>query len=614
MKKITGFQITRMSASGFKCFQEEQTFDFGSVSFITGANHAGKTSVVDAIAFAVTGQDRYGGAHIDKLYCETLPDIEIHLWIKDDKGASHELVRTRKRDKMQVTWDGYAIRQADLSQMFGEKDEFLSIFNPLYFIETLGNDGQTLLQRNLPLIDHKAVLERLTEPEQALLENVSLLSPETFLKTIREEIRDLEEGKLVLEGQKVQLIQQQRENKEAVAQGKERMAQIKTQIDALEQKREVGIDRPALEKQLEGLHLRYEELLRDKPEEVPPELLEQLRQAELAQERLRLKGYEGKFTAALAETQAALQAAAAEHKQISTMLSRTQPGALCPTCKQPLPADAVAQAQDDLRQKLGEVTSRGQGLRSQLNDLKSLEAQARETFEQFHKEDVEKTAALLEQLRARKAEMEQELREHGETLSTLNSQIQELNASLTYGNLDDEEMQRLSDLHARKQEAEEELAALEKVAARPTPDLDARKKEVDELIRQKKLLMSAAVNYLAVRNELSFASLSMPQVKISLYDLVKTTGELKSAFRFQYNGRDYRRLSHSEKLRAGLEVSQLMKRLTGRRYPVFIDDVESITGLPKLPDQILLARVVPNAPLSVVTPGQSAPAPLKKAS
>ena len=70
--------------------------------------------------------------------------------------------------------------------MFGEKDEFLSIFNPLYFIETLGNDGQALLQKNLPLIDHKAVLERLTQPEQALLENMSLLSPETFLKTMRE--------------------------------------------------------------------------------------------------------------------------------------------------------------------------------------------------------------------------------------------------------------------------------------------------------------------------------------------------------------------------------------------------------------------------------------------
>ena len=41
---------------------------------------------------------------------ETLPDIKIHLWIKDEKGASHELVRTWKRDKMQVTWDGYSIR------------------------------------------------------------------------------------------------------------------------------------------------------------------------------------------------------------------------------------------------------------------------------------------------------------------------------------------------------------------------------------------------------------------------------------------------------------------------------------------------------------------------
>ena len=148
-------------------------------------------------------------------------------------------------------------------------------------------------------------------------------------------------------------------------------------------------------------------------------MLEQLRQAELAQERLRVKSYEGKFTAALAETQTALQAAAAEHKQVTAMLSRTQPGAVCPTCKPPLPADAVAQAQENLRQKLGEVTSRGQGLRSQLNDLKSLEAQARETFEQFHKEDVEKTAVLLARLQGQRTRMEEELRDYEKELAQL---------------------------------------------------------------------------------------------------------------------------------------------------------------------------------------------------
>ncbi len=82
-------------------------------------------------------------------------------------------------------------------------------------------------------------------------------------------------------------------------------------------------------------------MLREQPGEIPRELDEQLRQAELAQERLKGKVYESKFTAALAETQAALRAAAEEHKQVTVMLSRTQPGAVCPTCKQPLPYEAV---------------------------------------------------------------------------------------------------------------------------------------------------------------------------------------------------------------------------------------------------------------------------------
>ena len=56
MEKISRFQITSLTVAGFKYFREEQTFDFGPVNFVTGANHTGKTSVADAIAFAVTGQ------------------------------------------------------------------------------------------------------------------------------------------------------------------------------------------------------------------------------------------------------------------------------------------------------------------------------------------------------------------------------------------------------------------------------------------------------------------------------------------------------------------------------------------------------------------------------
>jgi len=134
-------------------------------------------------------------------------------------------------------------------------------------------------------------------------------APFTFDYTVRDR-KVSEDGKLVQKGQKVQLLHQQQESRKALKETKDRLAGITAQIDRLEQKKEVGINRSALERSLEELHLRYEGMLREQPGEIPKELDEQLRQAELAQKRLKGKDYESKFTAALAETQAALRAAA----------------------------------------------------------------------------------------------------------------------------------------------------------------------------------------------------------------------------------------------------------------------------------------------------------------
>ena len=93
----------------------------------------------------------------------------------------------------------------------------------------------------------------------------------------------------------------------------------------------------------------------------------------------------------------------------------------------------------------------------------------------------------------------------------------------------------------------------------------------------------------------------MNRVEISLYDVVKTTGEVKDTFRFTYNGRRYDRLSLSEKIRAGMEVSELMKRLTGRNYPQFIDNMESVDDIAnvKPSGQVIMAKCVHGAPLSI---------------
>ena len=83
--------------------------------------------------------------------------------------------------------------------------------------------------------------------------------------------------------------------------------------------------------------------------------------------------------------------------------------------------------------------------------------------------------------------------------------------------------------------------------------------------------------------------------------MVKSTGEQKAAFKFTYNGRRYDRLSLSEKIRAGMEVSELVKRLTGRNYPVFVDNMESVDDLANVrpTGQVTMAKCVHGAGLDV---------------
>ena len=62
MKKIEQFQITGMTLSGFKSYTTPTEITFGNPTVITGGNGRGKTSIADAISFAVTGLPFFGGA------------------------------------------------------------------------------------------------------------------------------------------------------------------------------------------------------------------------------------------------------------------------------------------------------------------------------------------------------------------------------------------------------------------------------------------------------------------------------------------------------------------------------------------------------------------------
>lgn len=597
MKKIEQFQITNLMISGFKSYEQPTELIFGNPTVITGGNGRGKSSIADAIAFAVTGYPFFGERGIDRLHNENNPDVSIRMHFVDETGALHELSRTRRKNRMTITYDGYEIRQLDLTDLFGERDVFLSILNPLYFIEELGEDGKKLLERYLPVIPHETVLAQLSESVRERLKDETLLSPEGYLKRSREEIRGLEERITYLSGQKDMAASQGESHEQAERELSEQTNALRTEIRALEQKQFSGMDIPTMQERLVELSGRYEEAVRDE-RAVDAEQREQLMALREKIARREAEQYQSKFTQALAEASAKVQELGVRYQREIAAYKAIHADMECPTCHRSVTEQSLSEVQTALKKVISELYAAGTEQRTQLVELQEMDKKAAETFSQFKEDDLGKWTAEA-------AELEQQCAAFLSRTSTeteeLRAEIQTLTTDLEYGDLTQTEYDRLSVCREELRQSEAKLAALRTMAAAETPDFDAEIAQANADIAEIKRKMTDVVAYISKRAELTFSQLRMNRVEISLYDVVKSTGEVKDTFKFTYGGRRYDRLSLSEKIRAGMEVSELMKRLSGRNYPVFVDNMESVDELANVcpTGQIIMAKCVSGTALQV---------------
>lgn len=597
MKKIEQFQITSLMLSGFKSYEEPTELVFGNPTVITGGNGRGKSSIADAIAFAVTGCPFFGERGIDRLHNENNPDVAIRMCFVDETGTLHELNRTRRKNRMTITYDGYEIRQLDLADLFGERDVFLSIFNPLYFIEELGEDGKKLLERYLPTIPHETVLSQLSEPVREHLKNETILSPEGSLKRCREEIRGLEERITYLRGQK-DLAASQGESHEQAEQELTLQADLlRREIAELEQRQFSSMDVSAMQERLVELSGRYEEAARDERADTS-KLREQLQLLREKIARREVEKYQSKFTEALAEASARVKDLGVRYQRESAAYKAFHAGMECPACHRSVTEQSLSEVQAALKKVLSELYAAGSEQRAQLIELQEMDKKAADTFARFKEDDLGKWAAEAAEMEQRCASLAEQASAETECLR---AEIQTLTADLEYGNLSQAEYDRLGTCREELRQSEAKIAALQDMTAAQLPDFDREIAQANANIAEIKRKMADVIAYISKRAELTFSQLKMNRVEISLYDVVKSTGEVKDTFKFQYGGRRYDRLSLSEKIRAGMEVSELMKRLTGRNYPVFVDNMESVDDLANVrpTGQIIMAKCVSGAALQV---------------
>ena len=597
MKKIEQFQITSLMLSGFKSYEEPTELVFGNPTVITGGNGRGKSSIADAIAFAVTGCPFFGERGIDRLHNENNPDVAIRMCFVDETGTLHELNRTRRKNRMTITYDGYEIRQLDLADLFGERDVFLSIFNPLYFIEELGEDGKKLLERYLPTIPHETVLSQLSEPVREHLKNETILSPEGSLKRCREEIRGLEERITYLRGQKDLAASQGESHEQAEQEVTLQADLLRREIAELEQRQFSSMDVSAMQERLVELSGRYEEAARDERADTS-KLREQLQLLREKIARREVEKYQSKFTEALAEASARVKDLGVRYQRENAAYKAFHAGMECPACHRSVTEQSLSEVQAALKKVLSELYAAGSEQRAQLIELQEMDKKAADTFAQFKEDDLGKWVAEATEMEQRCASLAEQASAETECLR---AEIQTLTADLEYGNLSQAEYDRLGTCREELRQSEAKIAALQDMTAAQLPDFDREIAQANANIAEIKRKMADVIAYISKRAELTFSQLKMNRVEISLYDVVKSTGEVKDTFKFQYGGRRYDRLSLLEKIWAGMEGSELMKRLTGRNYPVFVDNMESVDDLANVrpTGQIIMAKCVSGAALQV---------------
>jgi chromosome segregation ATPase len=591
METIKSFTITRMTLSHFKTFAEETVFDFGALTYVSGDNNLGKSSIADAIAYAFCGVPFWGGKNTERLIGDGYGDMTVTIDFVDGGNIRHVLTRRRYEDKTTIILDGAQARQTDLTRIFAEKDIFLSILNPLYFIEKIAEDGREFLKKLLPMPRHEAVLAELDGDSRKLLENQSLSASSYFIQQRRKAIRELADKNTYLSGQMDLLARQQAENATKSNQSATRLKTVEQRLSEIYILRRQSFSEMSEPYSGEEAILAIRQGLIEKLDPAADKVVTLKRQEiEIAFEEAANREYVSKYADELTRMNGEVQRLYDEHKRLSAALKNAQTGSRCATCMMTLTEDNIQNYQSGLQNRLAKITERGKTHKAQIAELQALDKQSEETF-----------------LRYQEADCTRLRNEHIKLPSTVAEKIQGIDLTLRYGMLDTllcTELDALESERTELSDAGQSRESVEKLESE-TAILQKAISDNDSASRNLQNLVTAAAAYAAKQAELTLAPLTMDKADIKLMDIVRSTGEIKNVFRFTYGGRDYRLLSASEKVRAGLEVAELLKKLTNRNYPVFIDNAESVTTMTRPSGQTILATVKKGAALTVSAKAQS---------
>lgn len=254
------------------------------------------------------------------------------------------------------------------------------------------------------------------------------------------------------------------------------------------------------------------------------------------------------------------------HEELALLRVGIRAGDRCPTCGQIISQEAVEAAEVALQEKADEL---------------------RRTLDEIVKKGKEAEAALKKAMAENEAVMAAAQNADQVQIRALEEERARLNQRLIEANRQNAAREALLQ---RQFEAQNRLAQL-------TTQAEEIKRELNSLTLQ----LQAVAAYVVKRAEMQAGEIErrLKRARLKLFEVVKTTGEIKPAFELLYDGKPVQVLSFSERIRLALEVAELVKKLAKFEWPTFLDNAESVTSYEMPSGQFFEARVVAGQPLTV---------------
>lgn len=134
-------------------------------------------------------------------------------------------------------------------------------------------------------------------------------------------------------------------------------------------------------------------------------------------------------------------------------------------------------------------------------------------------------------------------------------------------------------------------------------EAEKNEKETLESLNSSIFIIDAIKEFKAKEAELQAKKVQdlFDNLTIKLFETVKSTREDKPTFVVQMDNKDYLKLSLSESIRAGLELRDVLSEQSNVIAPCFVDNAESITRFKEPNGQLIMAKVVADKELEVVS-------------